>query len=117
MSRALLIALSGALCVAATPVPPAQAPDLRARLETVLRTEKALKVPPDIDRVCVIDKALLAHPKVSKLFDGKMAGLFAPKDKKAELKQRLAEVKDVMAVASGIDACTPKPAKGAKAAR
>lgn len=112
-----LVALSAALAApAAAQTPPAQSPpDLRKRLETVLATSKSLNVPPDIDRACVIREAMAAHPKVTRMVDGMMGKLFTPKDQRAKMAQTRSEMKDTFAVASGIDACTPKTAKSVKA--
>lgn len=117
MTLLRLLLLSGALCLALPCLAAAQTQDLRARLETVLRTSTSLKVPANIDRACVIDQAVLAHPGISRGFDSKVMGLVTPKAKRAEVAQSLAGVKDTLAVGAGINACNPKPAKGAKPAR
>jgi hypothetical protein len=104
---ALLLALApGAVPCAAA----GQTPDLRARLEAVLRSGKHLNIPANIDRVCVINQALLAYPKISQDTDRTMGGLFAPKARQAEMQTARLELKDVFAVSAGITACKPKPA-------
>lgn len=85
-------------------------PNLRAQVETELRTNENLKIPANVDRACVVDRALIEYPKVAKKVDF-MLRLRLGKKLPPDADDSIGRMKTMLAAIAAIGLCTPKPAK------
>ena len=107
---AVALALSVGVYGGAAGAAAAQPADLRARVEAELRTNQSLNLPANIDRVCVVNRALVEYPKVAKKVDF-MLRLRLGAKRPPEADDGIARMKVMLAAIAAIAPCTPKSAK------